>query len=155
VDVLDVIAGAAHVLVAAAWFGAMAYSLAVVQPRAARFLEEERRREAFAATLAAGARYGVLAVIAVLALSGGALVLVGADEGRDDAWWALIGLKVALLALATAVFARVSWRLWPQRLFAGPDELPGVRRRFLRAAYVLTAAVAVAIVAGVAAAAVR
>ena len=32
----------------------MAYSLAVVQPRSQRFIEDERRREAFAAELAAG-----------------------------------------------------------------------------------------------------
>ena len=60
---LEVLAGAAHVLVAAAWFGAMAYSLAVVQPRAVRFLADERRSEDFAATLASGARYSVLVLV--------------------------------------------------------------------------------------------
>jgi hypothetical protein len=89
----------------------MAYSLAVVQPRAARFLADERRSEALAATLAAGARYAVLAVVALLALSGGLLVAVGASEGRSDAWWALIavlaltGIVAAALVLSAAAVA--------------------------------------------------
>jgi putative copper export protein len=122
VDWLDFLAGAAHVVVAAVWLGAMAYSLAIVQPRAARFLADERRTEELAAVLAAGARRKVLAVIAFIALSGVALVLIAPAGERSGAWWALIAVKAGLLGVALGVFAHVSWRLWPARLFAGPDE---------------------------------
>ena len=149
VDWLELLAGAAHVLVAAVWLGAMAYSLAVVQPRAARFLADERRTEELAAVLAAGARRKVLAVVALLALSGVALVLLAPEGERTGGWWALIAVKAALLASALAVFAYVSWRLWPARLFAGAEELPAVQRRFRAAAAALIALVAAGTLLGV------
>jgi hypothetical protein len=154
VDWLELLAGAAHVLLAAVWLGTMAYSLAVVQPRTARFLADERRSEQLAAVLAAGARRIVLALIAALAASGVALALVAPGD-RSGGWWALIAAKAGVLALALGVFARVSWRLWAARLFATGDELPAVRRRFRRAAIVLIVLVAAGTVLGVAADALR
>ena len=109
--------------------------------------------EAFAATLAAGARWGVLAMVAALALSGAGLALV--EDDPPGGWWALVALKTSLLLVALAIFAWVSWRLWPARLFAGADELPDVRRRFRLAAYSLTGLVAAEVVLGVAADALR
>jgi len=150
-DVSGFIAGAAHVLAAAIWLGAMAYSLVVVQPRSRRFLGDDERSEGFAATLASGARYPVLALIAVLAISGGALAALGGDEGRPDGWWALVAIKGVALAIALAVFAWVSWRLWPARIFAAREELPAIRRRFAFAALTLTGLVITGTVLGVAA----
>ena len=141
-----------HLLAAAVWLGAMAYSLAVVQPRSQRFIEDERRREAFAAELAAGARRPVLGVIALLAGSGAALVALEAGDGPGTGWWLIVGAKVALLAAAAALFWQVSWRLWPRRLFATPDELPALRARFRRVAWALLTLVGLEIVLGAAAA---
>jgi putative copper export protein len=131
-----------HLLVGAAWFGAMAYSLFVVQPRSAGFFEDERQGEAFAAEVAAGARWPVLGAIGLLALSGAALVATEVDDAGGAAWWALISVKVVLLAAVAGLFAQVSWRLWPRRLFASHDELPALRRRFRLAAVTLLALVA-------------
>ena len=139
-----------HLLAAAVWLGAMAYSLAVVQPRSQRFIEDERRREAFAVELAAGARRPVLGVIALLAGSGAALVALEAAPGSG--WWLIVGAKVALLAAAAALFWHVSWRLWPRRLFATPEELPALRGRFRGVAWALLALVGLEIVLGAAAA---
>jgi uncharacterized membrane protein len=147
--VVGFLALSAHLLAAAGWFGAMAYSLAVVQPRSARFLGDDRRSEAFAVELAAGARYSVLALIAVLAISG-AVLTVDADS-QGTAWWVLVALKAVLLVAATALFAVVSWHLWPRRLFAPAAELPALRARFRRIPAVLTALVAAEIVLGAAA----
>jgi hypothetical protein len=141
-----------HLLAGAVWLGAMAYSLAVVQPRAQRFIEDERRREAFAAELAAGARRPVLGVIALLAGSGAALVALEAGDGTGSGWWLLVGAKVALLAAATALFWHVSWRLWPRRVFATPEELPALRARFRGVAWALLAIVGLETVLGAAAA---
>jgi hypothetical protein len=138
--------------VGAVWLGAMAYSLVVVQPRAARFLADRPRdRERFAVELAAGARWPVLAAVALLAASGVGLVAVE-DAARATGWWTLIALKAAGLCAAAALFAHVSWRLWPARLFAGPGELETHRRRFTRSAAALTAIVALEVVLGAAAA---
>ena len=149
-SVVGFLALTVHLLAAAGWFGAMAYSLAVVQPRSARFLSDERRSEAFAVELAAGARYPVLAVIGLLALSGGVLTAEDA-AGHGTGWWVLVALKAGLLAAAAGLFALVSWRLWPRRLFAPAAELPELRARFRRIALVLTALVAAEIVLGAAA----
>ena len=150
-DVLRFAAVATHLLATAIWLGAMTYSLAVVQPRSARFLGDERQREGFAAELAAGARRPVLALVAVLALSGAALAVAEAGDGQTAPWWALVGAKVALLVAAVALFAHVSWRLWPRRLFAPADELPAITARFRRAAWTLLGLVGVELILGAAA----
>jgi hypothetical protein len=140
-----------HLLAAAVWLGAMAYSLAVVQPRSQGFIEDERRREAFATVLAAGARRPVLGVIALLAASGAALVALEAGDDPGSGWWLIVGAKVALLAAAAALFWHVSWRLWPQRLFATPEELPALRGRFRGVAWALLALLGLEFVLGAAA----
>ncbi len=133
-----------HAGAAAVWLGAMLYSLAVVQPRAARFFGRAERYEPFAVTLAAGARWKVLALCLVLALSGGGLVITEIAGRHDPStpWLALVIAKGALLLLAVALFAHVSWRLWPARLFALPSELPAFQRRFRTVALGLTVVVA-------------
>lgn len=142
---------AAHVAVGAVWLGAMTYSIAVVQPRAARLLGRDRFEE-LAVTLAAGARWTVLAMCAATALTGAGLAgLVYADGRPGAAWIGAVAAKTALLLATVAVFGYVSWRLWPARLFALPAELPGLHRAFKRAAYVLIGLVGANLVLGVAA----
>jgi uncharacterized membrane protein len=136
----------AHLAAAAVWLGSMTYSLAIVQPRARRFLGSAERYEDFATALAAGARRGVLALIALLAVSGAGLVAVADDAG--SAWAVLVALKGVLLAAATALFAHVSWRLWPARLFARAGEVEPLQRRFRATAIALTALVATAFALG-------
>lgn len=148
--VVELAAATAHAVLGAVWLGAMAYSLAVVQPRSRRLLGEQRHEE-LAATLAAGARWRVLALIAALALTG--LALIGLrGSGAGWAWTALVVVKTALTAAAAGVFAWVSWRLWPQRLFASAEQLPVVHRRFALAATSLLALAGAAFVLGVVAA---
>ncbi|HEY0640678.1 MAG TPA: hypothetical protein VGD67_23865 [Pseudonocardiaceae bacterium] len=139
-----------HVGTGAVWLGAMAYSLVVVQPRAERLLGTDRYEE-FAATVAAGARWKVLAMAGALAASGLGLVAVRLVEAADTrpAWVALVLVKGALLLAVVAVFWYVSWRLWPRRLFALDEELPAVKRRFTAAAFTLGGLVGANLVLGV------
>ena len=67
---------------AAVWLGAMVHSLAVVQPRAQRFLGSAERYEAFAAELAAGARWKVLGLCGALGASGIALTAMEVSARR-------------------------------------------------------------------------
>jgi hypothetical protein len=89
----------------------------------------------------------------VLAVTGGGLaaVAMAGDHRPGAGWTAVIVAKAVLLALAMAVFAYVSWRLWPRRVFALPAELPRLYRVFRRAAYTMIVMVGAEIVLGVAA----
>ncbi len=122
-----------HAGVGALWLGSMAYGLFVVQPRVARILTEPARAEDLFRELAAGNRWRVAGLIAMLWLSGAALV-VTVHDGRSTGWWAAVGAQALLLAAATVLFWWVSWRGWPRRVFALPAELPAEQARFRRVA---------------------
>ncbi|WP_223166763.1 hypothetical protein [Nonomuraea sp. SYSU D8015] len=120
-----------HLTAAAVWFGAMAYSLAVVQPRITRFFPTPRAREDFLLLLAQGNRWKVAPLIGFLALSGLALGLA---------------VPAVLYLAAGVVFVNVSWRHWPSRLFALPEELPGYQRRLRVQAWTMLGLVGAAFV---------
>lgn len=137
-----------HVGVGALWWGSMAYSLFVVQPRLDRMVGDPARVEDAQRELAQGNRWPVVGMIAVLWLSGLGLVLV--EAGSDGWWWwAGVAVKAALLGAATALFWWVSWRGWPRRVFALPAELPGLQRRFRLVALGMFGLVGVALATGV------
>lgn len=144
-----ILLAAAHLLVGAVWFGAMAYSVAVVQPRAARFFGTPQRYEEFAQQVAAGARWRVVGLIATLAATGAVLALVADRPDQRTLWWSLLAVKALLLVAAAAVFWRVSWRMWPRRVFATGDELPAHHRAFSQAGWTLIGLVGAAAVVGV------
>jgi len=119
---------ALHLLCAGGWFGAMCYSLFFLQPRASRYFKTPEELEEFSATVSRGARWKVLAALAVIAVSGAGLVLISAPLSK--AGWSLICAKSALFLLAVGVFCYASWRLWPRRIFAIGQEIPPIRRQF-------------------------
>jgi len=138
----------AHAGTGALWLGSMAYSLFVVQPRLARVLCDPARTEDVYRELAAGNRWRVVGLIGVLGVSGAGLLAV--QPGRPGLWWAAVAAKATLWLAAAGVFWWVSWRGWPRRVFALPDELPDVQRRFRAVALALLALVGTGFVLGVA-----
>ena len=124
----------AHVGLAAAWVGGMAYSLFVVQPKLKKFFgPDEESREALTAVIASGNRYKVLALIAAIALTGVVLLLLD-----NDHWWLHL-VKAVLLLAASTIFWYVSWRHWPRRVFATSAERPALQRQlYLLAGTMLT-----------------
>jgi hypothetical protein len=135
----------AHVGVSGLWLGAMSYSLFVAQPRLAKLVGGDPERiEDIHRELANGNRWRVAAMIAVIWLSGGSLVAL------HPGGWALVAIKALLLAAASSLFWWVSWRGWPMRVFALPDELPALQARFRRVAVTMFALVATGFVLGVA-----
>jgi uncharacterized membrane protein len=137
-----------HALAAAGWLGGMLYSLLVVQPKAARFFgPDDEAYEGFQATIASGNRWKVLGLMAILALSGCALLLL--HPPATTAKLVLHLVEAALLLVALGVFVYVSWRLWPRRVFALPEEQKRLRERFTRCAYALVALVGAAFLIGV------
>jgi hypothetical protein len=159
-DVLQTVLVLVHVIVAAAWLGAMLYSIFVVQPRLKAFFADAGEREDFATVLAAGARWKVLGLAAALLLSGAGMTAIELNEADSPSggWIALVVAKAALLAAAIALFAYVSWWLWPRRLLAnlsGSPELREIQARFRVISVALAALIAAGLVAGVVAEAVR
>jgi Flp pilus assembly protein TadB len=145
-DPVQVVLLLVHVGVGALWWGSMAYSLFVVQPRLGRMVVDPGRVEDAQRELAQGNRWPVVGLIAVLWLSGLGLVLVETGAGW---WWAGVAVKAGLLGAATGLFWWVSWRGWPRRVFALTDELPGLRRRFRAVALAMFGLVGAALATGV------
>lgn len=113
----------AYLVLTTFWLGSMVYSLVVVQPKIARFFSDDERREEFLVAMANGNRWPVVAIVAGLVVSGGVVALVG--SGAVSVGYAV---AVGLDLVAAAIFVDVSWRHWPARVFALPEELPGFRR---------------------------
>lgn len=115
------------------WLGSMVYSLVVVQPKIARFFSDDERREEFLVALANGNRWPVVALAAGLVLTGGTVAIAG--DGAVSVGYAV---AVGLDLVAAAIFVDVSWRHWPARVFALPEELPGFRRALMVRATTMT-----------------
>ncbi len=131
----------AYLVLTTLWLGSMVYSLAVVQPKIARFFPDEERREEFLVTLANGNRWPVVGLVAGLVVSGSVVAITGA--GAVSTGYAVaVGLDV----VAAAIFVDVSWRHWPARVFALPAELPRFRRALTLRATTMTALVGVSYV---------
>lgn len=120
-----VILEAVYLLPAAVWTGSMTYSLALVQPRSAKFFTDDDQLEDFITVLAHGNRWRVLAMAATLIASAAAIIVLGPWAGARVVY----GIALALDVAATAVFVHVSWRHWPARVFALPEERPDFRRK--------------------------
>jgi Flp pilus assembly protein TadB len=138
----------AHTGTGALWLGSMTYSLFVVQPRLARVLRDPARVEDVYRELAAGNRWRVVGLIGVLGVSGAGLLAIA--PGRTGLWWAAIVAKAVLWLIAAGLFWWVSWRGWPRRVFALPEELPVLQHRFRVVALALLVVVGTAFVLGVA-----
>jgi hypothetical protein len=148
-NLAHVLLAVVHALTGAIWLGAMCYSLLVVQPRAWAFFGPGRQFEEFVATVSQGARWKVIAVLAVLALSGAGLAVV--RWHASALWLTLVAVKFGLLVMASGLLVDVSWRLWPARLFAADDEVPRIQRTFLRVGLVMIGLAALGLALGVAA----
>lgn len=133
-----------HAGLAAAWVGGMAYSLFVVQPKLKRYFgTDEEGREHLTAVIASGNRWRVLALIAAIAATGIALLLL-----VDTNLW-IHALKAILLIVATGIFWYVSYRHWPRRIFATPEERPALQNQLRLLATTMLALAATAFALGV------
>jgi hypothetical protein len=140
--VLRVLLVLLHLTLAAVWLGSMAYSLVVVQPRVRRFFPEEEGREKFLLALAHGNRWPVVGLVAML-IATAAGVMATASRLRVVIGYAV---GVALYMTAAGIFADVSWRHWPARVFALPAELASFRRGLMIRAWVMLCLVGAAFV---------
>jgi uncharacterized membrane protein len=138
-----------HVLAGAAWFGSMFYSLVVLHPRAHRYFPKETEFEAFIATVSQGAWWKVLLAMGLIAVTGALLVIVRWPHPPSPRWLLLVGAKAVLFVAALCLFVHTSWRLWPARLFASPDEVPRFQRAFHRVSLAMNSFAVLSIILGV------
>jgi hypothetical protein len=73
----------------------------------------------------------------VLGLSGAVLLMASHAGRHSPAWWSLVAAKTVLFMAALALFAHISWRMWPARLFATAAEVPRVQQAFRRVGWVM------------------
>jgi len=139
----------AHALAGAVWLGAMCYSLFQLHPRAHAYFKDQKEFETFIATVSHGARWKVLGALAFVAATGVGLLALRGDGPRPLEWWVYLSVKGVLWLAAVALFAHVSWRMWPARLFALPEEAPHFQRRFQRVALVMITLAAASFALGV------
>lgn len=119
-----------HTLALGGWFGTQIYSVLFVQRHPAKD-EDPEYYEVFTTRMVNGSRYILLAVIAAMIPTWVAIIAMrGGDPALGSAWGWLVGVKTAAMLLAIGAFAFLSWHVWPQRIFALPEELPAVRRLF-------------------------
>lgn len=139
----------AHGLAGAAWFGAMFYSLYVLQPRAQRYFQEPRELETFITTLSHGGRWQVLSAFGIVGSSGIGLFLLHISNSMSAAWLWLVGVKLVVFLAAFALFVHVSWRLWPARVLATHDEIPAFQKKSRQLARVMMLLIGLSMVAGI------
>jgi Flp pilus assembly protein TadB len=126
VTTVNVLLAITHAVLAAAWVGGMAYSLFVVQPKLKRYFgADEEAREAQTTVIASGNRWKVVGLIAAIALTGLALLLLESEH------WRIHAVKGVLLLGASGIFWYVSWRHWPRRVFATTAEQSVLRRQLV------------------------
>jgi hypothetical protein len=116
-----------HGLSAAAWFGAIFYRAAVIDPKAFGYFQDRADYERFSTYLAHGMRYLVVAGLLTCGLSGFALAGLKWDTA-SDVWIGLMVAKVLVWLAAGGLFTYVSWVHWPWRSLASPEEFVSCRR---------------------------
>jgi len=62
------------------------------------------------------------------------LVTLSRPQPHSTLWISLVAGKVVALTAALSLFLYTSWRLWPARIFAAPDEVRYFQRTFRRVA---------------------
>lgn len=140
---------AVHLVALASWFGCMCYSVLFVQRHPMRAREPEVW-ETFVTEMVHGVRWIVLGTMAVIFPTWVALIVIRlAGSGPDALWVSLTAVKFALLVAVVLLFVYVSWHLWPLRIFALPEELPAIDKRFLSASQGLVLTLGGALTVGV------
>ena len=145
-DLLHFLLVGTHAAASSVWLGSMCYSLFVFAPRMSAHLDDVEAYEEAARALARGMRYAMIAALSVVGVTGIALLLW---PGGGTGWWVVNAVKLALFLAAVGLFAWVTLKLWPERVFATADELPAQQRRAARVAAVMLAVVVSAYTLGI------
>lgn len=148
---VELFAKLVHVLGAILWIGSIYFSASALHQRAPALFARDEDFESFITGLSDKNRYRHLLAFSASLLSGVALTyLAWAKYTPRQTWaWSLIILKVVLFIISALIFSYISWRLWPSRIFALPEELRQQRRLGAWARWLLWSSLMLAATAGV------
>ena len=138
-----------HALSGAIWLGAMFHSVFILQPRAQSYFGNDADFEAFVIAVSQGGRAKFLLALGMIVLAGMGLAITTRPVIQRGVWLDLLGVKTALFVAIILVFAHISWRLWPMRLFAAGEEVGRLQRAFRRMGVLLSALAAISMALGV------
>jgi hypothetical protein len=128
-----------HVWTWALYCGSLTYIYFRLFPDLRRWLASDDRFEEFTLVTADGLRWWIFGALIAAGVTGGGLVLLRPRADPGGLWWALVTLKAALFAVTLAVYAYVSFVMWPRRVFVAVSARPAEQRRFFRVALILMA----------------
>ena len=149
VRMITAVLEAVHTAALASWFGCMCYSVMFVQKHPMRS-REPQIWETFVTEMVHGVRWIVMGTMAVIFPTWIALIVLHAvSAGADPLWLSLVIAKSLFLIGVVLLFTYVSYHLWPLRIFALPEEIAGLDRRFMGASQGLVLTLGGALVLGV------
>lgn len=125
-----------HLWVWALYCGGLTHIYFRLVPDIRRWLASDERYEEFSLTTAHGLRWWIFGALITAGVTGVGLVLVR-PQATDRVWWGLVGAKAVLLLVTLALYAYVSYVMWPRRVFVATADRPAMQRRFLRVAWLL------------------
>lgn len=128
-----------HVWTWALYCGSITYLYFRLFPDMRRWLGSDDRFEEFSLVTGDGLRWWIFGALVAAGVTGGGLVLLRPRADSGSLWWALVALKAALFVVTVAVYAHVSYVMWPRRVFVSIAERPAEQRRFFRVALILMA----------------
>ncbi len=125
-----------HALVGAIWLGSIYFSLMVLHRQSPSLFDTIEEFEEYVTGLSDGNRWRVLSALITTGVTGVLLMAISYRGTEDPVWLGLMVAKAGALLVTFGVFWFVSWRLWPERVFAVGDEIVELQRRgtILRAA---------------------
>jgi uncharacterized membrane protein len=137
-----------HVGAAVQFLGSMIYSVFVARPAAERFFADDPHAlNTFQITLAHGGRPKVAATLAVLLLSG--IGMLAVDDELDATDVAFVVIKSVGYVAIVVAFWYMSFKLWPRRVFALPEDMPPIMKRFVVSVVVTMSAAWTGVILGV------
>jgi hypothetical protein len=128
-----------HVWTWALYCGSVTYIYFRLFPDLRRWLASDDRFEEFSLVTGDGLRWWIFGALAAAGVTGGGLVLLRPRAHPSSVWWTFIALKAALFVVTLAVYAYVSYVMWPRRVFVSVTERSAEQRRFFRVALILMA----------------
>ena len=137
-----------HVGASIQFLGSMIYSVFVARPAAEKFFADDPHTlNMFQITLAHGGRPKVGATLLVLLLSGVGLLVV--DNDLDTTETIFMAIKSIGFVAIVMAFWYMSFKLWPRRVFAVPDDMPAIMQRFVVSVIVTFSAAWAGVILGV------
>lgn len=131
IEALDLGARLVHGIGAALWIGSIYFSATALHQRAPKLFERPADFERFITALTDGNRARHMLAASSCLISG--IILLFTAPHLSHTQLISAAIKGLLWSGACVTIGYISWRLWPERIFALEQELPEIKARGARA----------------------